>query len=80
MRLHAVWQKSLMTIPFAARDFECPVCGAVPQGPCKFVDGSPRSQSHPERYDIALEHQARMSEEHPDAFKKPVHYENYTQK
>jgi hypothetical protein len=34
--------------------------------------GGPRFLSQPERYDIAQDHQLRMSQENPTAFKKPV--------
>ncbi|MGA8672146.1 MAG: hypothetical protein WB679_19860 [Terracidiphilus sp.] len=34
--------------------------------------GGPRFQSHTDRYDVAQDHQMRMSEENPTAFKKPV--------
>jgi hypothetical protein len=34
--------------------------------------GGPRFQSHTDRYDVAQDHQMRMSQENPTAFKKPV--------
>jgi hypothetical protein len=60
-----------MAIQFTARDFACPTCGAKPEEACRLNGGGPRFQSHTERYDIAQEHQLRMSQDNPKAFKKP---------
>jgi|ERR1035438_10335356 hypothetical protein len=61
-----------MAILSTARDFACPACGAKPQEACRLHGGGPRFQSHTDRYDVAQDHQMRMSQENPTAFKKPV--------
>ena len=61
-----------MPIEFTARDFACPTCGAAQQEPCRLNSGGQRFQSHTERYDIAQEHQSRMSLQNPTGFKKPA--------
>jgi hypothetical protein len=61
-----------MAILFTARDFACPACGARTQEACRLHGGGPRFQSHTDRYDVAQDHQTRMSQENPMAYNKPV--------
>jgi hypothetical protein len=40
----------------ASLDFVCPVCGADPQEVCEMHSGTPRFESHVERWDIVKDH------------------------
>jgi hypothetical protein len=37
-------------------DFVCPICGANPQERCEMLSGTPRFESHVERWNIAKDH------------------------
>jgi hypothetical protein len=37
-------------------NFDCPICGAVPQELCELNSGTPRFESHVERWEIAKDH------------------------
>jgi hypothetical protein len=45
----------------ASLDFVCPICGANPQERCEMLSGTPRFESHVERWNIAKDHLNRES-------------------